>query len=65
MVFVDEKGALSFIMPRIDFKKGKTQFANGRHRTARLFEHLAEVSIAFKTDSDEGMQLCEIAPFGN
>lgn len=37
----------SFVLPTVHFVAGKTQFINGRHRTAVLFDHLDEIPLAF------------------
>lgn len=58
----DEKGSLAFTMPGAHFVKGKTEFFNGRHRTALLLEHLDEVPIAFETKSDGEKHLLDVIP---
>ena len=37
----------SFVLPTIHFVAGRTQFINGRHRTAVVFDHLDELPLAF------------------
>ena len=36
-----------FYLPTVTFVSGKTQFINGRHRTAVLLPHLSELPMAF------------------
>jgi hypothetical protein len=40
-------GILHFMLPTIQFVGGKTQFINGRHRTAVLLPYLDELPFAF------------------
>lgn len=40
-------GIPRFLLPTVQFVAGKTQFINGRHRTAVLFAYLEEVPVAF------------------
>ena len=39
--------AKSFVLPTVHFVSGKTQFINGRHRTAVLLMHMENIPIAF------------------
>jgi len=45
--FSQTHGQLHFILPTVHFVSGKTQFINGRHRTAVLLHHMNEVPMAF------------------
>ena len=40
-------GTLHFMLPTVHFVAGKTQFINGRHRTAVLLPYLEELPFAF------------------
>ena len=42
-----EKEKVFFSIPTVSIVSGKTQFINGRHRTAVLLAHLEEIPIAF------------------
>src|SRR5690554_5304136 len=43
----DSQGTLWFRVPAVQIVSGATQFINGRHRTAVLFQEIAKVPIAF------------------
>lgn len=45
--YIPEDGKLRFELPAVHFVAGKTQFINGRHRTAVLLSHLDTLPIAF------------------
>lgn len=45
--YFDNEGDNRFLLPTVNVVSGKTQFINGRHRTAVLFERLDRVPIAF------------------
>src|SRR4029079_18588645 len=45
--YTPEDGTMRFCLPTVMFIAGKTQFINGRHRTAVLLPHLKELPIAF------------------
>lgn len=45
--YTSEDGALHFNLPTVGFVAGKTQFINGRHRTAVLLHYQNEFPIAF------------------
>ncbi len=45
-----DTGELHFIIPTVSIVAGKTQFINGRHRTAVLLSYLEEVPIAFSVE---------------
>lgn len=47
--YVDEFGSNRFLLPTVNLVSGKTQFINGRHRTAVLFERIDRIPIAFVT----------------
>jgi hypothetical protein len=40
-------GTTRFLLPTVQFVTGKTQFINGRHRTAVLLPYLENLPIAF------------------
>jgi hypothetical protein len=45
--YIQPDGTLLFMLPTISFIAGKTQFINGRHRTAVLLQYLDEFPVAF------------------
>lgn len=45
--FVDAEGRNRFMLPTVNLISGRTQFINGRHRTAVLLERMGSVPIAF------------------
>lgn len=48
--FYEENGETRFLLPTVGLVAGRTQFINGRHRTAVLLRHLDELPIAFAVD---------------
>jgi len=42
-----DNGTLEFYLPTVQVIEGKTQFINGRHRTAVLFSQIEKIPIAF------------------
>lgn len=44
---MDASGATCFSLPAVHFVQGKTQFLNGRHRTAVLLNFMDAVPLAF------------------
>ena len=42
-----ENGQLHFLLPTVRLASGKTEFINGRHRTAVLLSRCSRVAIAF------------------
>lgn len=44
---VDRNGAIYFSLPAVHFVQGRTQFINGRHRTAVLLNFMDAVPLAF------------------
>ena len=59
---LNECGELTYTIPGVHFVKGKTEFFNGRHRTALLLGHLDEVLISFNTKSGKDERLLEMIP---
>ena len=53
---------LTFTMPGIHFVDGKTEFFNGRHRTALLFKFLDELPFSFETNSSNDERLLSVIP---
>ncbi len=49
----------SFVLPTVNFELGKTQFINGRHRTAVLLLEKEEIPIAFIVRSDKDQLLLD------
>jgi len=45
--FYERNGDTRFLLPTVGLVAGKTQFVNGRHRTAVLLRHVDEVPMAF------------------
>ncbi|MEW8262888.1 MAG: hypothetical protein AB2736_11040 [Candidatus Thiodiazotropha taylori] len=44
--YLDQSGILRFSLPVIDYYNGSTEFINGRHRTAVLFNELDRIPMA-------------------
>jgi len=45
--FYERNGETRFLLPTVGLVAGRTQFVNGRHRTAVLLRHVDEVPMAF------------------
>jgi hypothetical protein len=57
--FRHEAGKLFFILPVVQCVNGRTQFINGRHRTAVLLRYLERVPLALMTPfrmNEEGLK---------
>lgn len=48
--FWRDNGILGFFVPTVNVVSGKTQFINGRHRTAVLLNYLEEIPMAFAVE---------------
>ena len=53
--YTNPNGTKCFVLPTVSFVNDKTQFINGRHRTAVLLEHLNELPFAFAKPLDGNM----------
>lgn len=56
--YFDDDNTELFILPTVQIVSGKTQFVNGRHRTAVLLTYLQEIPIAFdQSFNQKGIRL--------
>lgn len=45
--YFDKEGRSRFLLPTVNLISGRTQFINGRHRTAVLLDQMDRIPIAF------------------
>jgi len=57
--YTQEDGITRFILPTVQIIAGRTEFINGRHRTAVLLEHIELLPIAFALGNNEHEDLIE------